>query len=181
MSEATARQDKPGFRFESRLTTAVLVILALAGVGLWQLFLVLSSLDNSPEEFQRIGTPLFAGAVACYIVCVTAAKLSLPESKATLVFAALAIGCWIAPVPFGITRLLSYGCIGVLAARQIVVAVASCRCVPAPDVAADPATRCRAREKRRAAWFSVFGAITGGASLLLLIKADALGWAAAID
>lgn len=181
MNEATTHPGSPAFRFDPRLAAGMLVILALAGVGLWFLFRHLASLDNSPEEHQRIGTPLFAGAVACFVGCVTAAKLSLPVSKAALVLAALAVVCWIAPTPFGITRLLSYGCIGVLIARHLVVAIASCRCVPASDVAADPATQRRAREKRRAAWFSVFGAITGGASLLMLIKADALGWAAAID
>lgn len=181
MSNATPPQAKFGFRFETRPTTAVLAILALASVGLWLFFGRLASLDNSPEEFQRIGKPLFAGAVACFVACVTAAKLSLPESKAALVLAAMAVVCWIAPTPFGITRLLSYGCIGVLIARHLVVAIASCRCPPASDLASDPATQRRAREKRRAAWFSVSGAITGGASLLMLIKADALGWAAAID
>jgi hypothetical protein len=47
-----------------------------------------------------------------------------------------------------------------------------------PDFRFDPR---RARVKRRAVYLSLFGVITGGASLLLLIKADTLAWAAEID
>ncbi|MFO0835347.1 MAG: hypothetical protein U0638_10270 [Phycisphaerales bacterium] len=181
MTSVQPPADKPGFRFDPRLAAGVLAVLALCGVGMWFLFRHLASLDNSPAEHQRIGTPLFAGAVACFIGCVASARMSFPGSKAALVLAALAVVCWIAPTPFGITRLLSYVCIGALAARHLVGAIASCRCVPSPDVAADPATLRRGRERRRAAWISVVGVITGGVGLLLLIKADALGWAAAID
>ncbi len=181
MSDVTTRPDKPGFRFNPRAAAGRFGAIALAGVGMWRLFLVLSSLDNSPEEFQRIGTPLFAGAVACFVACVTAAKLTLPESKATLVFAALAVVCWIAPVPFGITRLLSYGCIGMIIARHIVGVLASCFLPQIPDKADDPKLIRLQREGRRNGWMCALGVVCGGVCLLMLIKADALGWAAAID
>ena len=37
------------------------------------------------------------------------------------------------------------------------------------------------REGRRNGWMCALGVVCGGACLLMLIKADALGWAAAID
>ena len=44
-----------------------------------------------------------------------------------------------------------------------------------------PAMVRRGRERRRAAWLSAIGVASGGAGLLLLIKADSLGWASAVD
>lgn len=180
-SAEVARAKSAGFRFDPRLAAAVLAVLALAGIGLWGLFRFLASIENSPHEFDLVGPPLFWGGVVGFVASVTMTQLVRVGARFGLVLGALSVVCWIAPTPFGISRLLSYVCIGALAARHLVGAIASCRCVPAPDVAIDHATLRRGRERRRAAWFSVVGVITGGVGLLLLIKADALGWAAAID
>ncbi len=181
MTSVQSPADKPSFRFDPRLAAGVLAVLALAGIGLWFLFRHLASLDNSPEEHQRIGTPLFAGAVACFVGCVTTARLTDPGSKATLVFAALAVVCWLAPVPFGLARLVSYGCIGMLTARLFGGVLASCFRLRIPDKAGDPKLIRLNRQSRRSGWMCVLGIVCGGACLLMLIKADALGWAAAID
>lgn len=181
MTSVQSPADKPAFRFDPRLAAGVLAVLALSGVGLWRLFRFLASIENSSDEFDLLGPPLLWGGVVGFIASVVATQLARAGDRFGLVLGALSVVCWIAPTPFGITRLLSYVCIGALAARHLVGAIASCRCVPLPDVAADPATLRRGRERRRAAWFSVVGVITGGVGLLLLIKADALGWAAAID
>lgn len=181
MTSVQSPADKPGFRFDPRLSAGVLAVLAPAGTGLWGLFRFLASIENSPHEFDLVGPPLFWGGVVGFVASVTMTQLVRVGARFGLALGALAVVCWIAPTPYGITRLLSYVCIGALVARHIVVAVASCRCVPLPDADNMPAAQRRGRERRRAAWLSVAGAITGGVGLLLLIKADALGWAAAID
>ena len=178
-SPAAARNV--GFRSDPRLAAGVLGVLSLSGLGLWQLFRVLSSLDNSPEEFQRVGLPLFWGAVLGFVTTVTMTQLTRVGDRFGLVMGALAVVFYIAPVPFGITRLLTYAFIGALSARHLVASIASCWCVPRPGADNEPAMIRRGRERRRAAWLSVVGAITGGASLLFLIKGDALGWAMAND
>lgn len=181
MAGTEASTHMPGLRFNARRAAFVGSTLSLAGVGLWQLFHGLASLDNSPEEFHRLGMPLFVGAVVCFVVSVALTRAPRAPSRFSLVLGALAVVCWIAPTPFGITRFFSYVFLAMIAGRHLVGAFAACVDIRVPGNELKPGMIEQRRRQRRAAWFSVSGVITGGASLLLLIKADALGWAAAID
>ena len=173
--------DNAALRFEPRLAAGLLATLALVGAGLWSLFHWLASIDNTPEEFQRVGTPLVWGAVLGFVTTVAMTQVVRVGARFGLVMGALAIVFYFAPAPFGVTRLLAYAFIGALAARHLVHAITGCWCAPHPESDNMPAMVRRGRERRRAAGLSVLGVASGGASLLLLIKADSLGWASAVD
>lgn len=153
---------------------------AAAVLGAMAVFRVLERIDNSPEAYAehggviwRLGLVSMAVAMGACALCWSIDVRSLRRaSRFTVWTLAANFVLWMAPVPFGVHRVLTIGLVMIGAGLMLMASLA-------PVWAA--------LRRRLIAWewwrspLAALGAFAAASSAMLMFKAGQLGWAFAVD